>query len=379
MWVVAVAAGAVVLLTGWLPLHDAAHIAARVAPILGFLVAITVVAELADAAHVFDVAAGKAARLAGGRTLRLFALVAVLGALTTVVLSLDTTAVLLTPVVLSLAQQLDLDPVPFALAAVWLANTASLLLPVSNLTNLLAADRLHLTATDFAVRMALPELVAVAVTVAVIGIGHRRALTGRYLAPAPPPVADPALFRLAVGVCLAIVPVFVVGVPVQWPAAAGAAVLVAAFAVRRPGVLRWSLLPWRLVLLVLGLFLAVSAAGEHGLDTALAHGAGGSGSPLGVLRTAAVGAAASNAVDNLPAYLAVERVADGHTDQLLGLLLGTNLGPLVTVWASLASLLWRERCRARGVRIGAGRFALTGLVGVPLLLVAAWAALLVTS
>ena len=54
----------------------------------------------------------------------------------------DTTAVLVTPVVLALARQLDLDVALFAYTAVWLANTASLFLPVSNLTNLLALSAL---------------------------------------------------------------------------------------------------------------------------------------------------------------------------------------------------------------------------------------------
>jgi arsenical pump membrane protein len=379
VWVVAAVAGAVVLATGWLPWPDAADILSRVAPILGFLVAITVVAELADAASVFDVAATKAAQLARGRTVRLFALVAVLGTLTTIVLSLDTTAVLLTPVVLSMAQQLDLAPLPFALAAVWLANTASLLLPVSNLTNLLAVDRLHLSAAGFAARTGLAELAAVLVTVAVLGTRHRRALTRDFVVPSLAPPSDRVLFRLGVAVCVAIVPAFVAGVPVEWPAAGAAAVLVAAFAVRRRAALRWSLVPWRLVVIVIGLFLVVTAAGEHGLDTALAHAAGTSGGAVGVLRTAAVGAAASNAVNNLPAYLAVERVAAGHRDQLLGLLLGTNLGPLLTLWASLATLLWRERCLARGVRVSAREFALTGLIGLPVLLLASWGALVLAT
>ncbi|MFL6136423.1 MAG: ArsB/NhaD family transporter [Frankiaceae bacterium] len=220
--------------------------------------------------------------------------------------------------------------------------------------------------------------VTVAVTVAIIGLSHRRALSGRFLVPAPTVVADPVLLRLGAVACIAMVPAFVAGVPVQWPAAAAAGALALAFARRRPGALRWSLLPWRLVLLVMGLFLAVTAAGEHGLDAALGHAAGTSGSGVGVLRTAVVGAGASNVVNNLPAYLAVERVADGSTTQLLGLLVGTNVGPLVTLWASLATLLWRDRCLARGVRIGAGRFALTGLAGLPLLLGGAWAALLAT-
>jgi arsenical pump membrane protein len=39
------------------------------------------------------------------------------------------------------------------MVTVWLANTASLLLPVSNLTNVLAMRRLHLTPHEFFTRM----------------------------------------------------------------------------------------------------------------------------------------------------------------------------------------------------------------------------------
>ena len=138
IWKVSGLAGLLVLVTGILPWHDADDVLRRVAPILLFLAAVTVVAELADAAGVFDVAAHVAAGLGRGRVIVLWLLVVVLASVTTIVLSLDTTAVLLTPVVLALAAQLDLPPLPFAMTTVWLANTASLLLPVSNLTNLLA-------------------------------------------------------------------------------------------------------------------------------------------------------------------------------------------------------------------------------------------------
>ena len=99
------------------------------APILDFLVAITVLAERPEVAMVFDIAAREAVNLARGRTPGLFLLVAVPATVTTILLGLDTTAVLLTPVVLSLAAQLQLSPLPLAMVTVWLANTASLLLP----------------------------------------------------------------------------------------------------------------------------------------------------------------------------------------------------------------------------------------------------------
>jgi arsenical pump membrane protein len=153
MWRVGSVAALACLVTGLLPLDAAGDVTRRMAPILLFLIAITVLAELAEVAKVFDVAAMHSSRLAGGRMLTLFLLVAALATVTTVLLGLDTTAVLLTPVVLSLSIQLDLPPMPFALLTVWLANTASLLLPVSNLTNLLALNRLDLTPHEFAARM----------------------------------------------------------------------------------------------------------------------------------------------------------------------------------------------------------------------------------
>ncbi len=378
MWLIAALAGGICVATGALPWHDAVATTQRIGPILGFLVAITVVAELADVAQVFDVAATRAAKLARGRTPLLFCLVLLLGAFTTIVLSLDTTAVLLTPVVLALASRLRLSPLPFAMAAVWLANTASLLLPVSNLTNLLAVSRLHTSAVHFASRMWLPAVLSIAVTALVLGVAYRHDLRGHYPTPLPVELRDPVLFRVCAVVCVAVAPFFVSGIPVWMTATAAALLLVVLFTFRLSHALRISLLPWRLALLVEGLFLFIATLGVHGLDRLLGHLAGHSDSALGVLRTAGVGAGASNVFNNLPSYLALERVADGRHLQLYGLLLGTNLGPLALLWGSLATLLWRERCKARGVRIGAWEFARVGLVGVPALLVVSWAGLLVT-
>jgi arsenical pump membrane protein len=378
VWLIAALAGTVCVATGALPWHDAVSTTDRVGPILGFLAAITVVAELADAAQVFDVAAHRAAKLGRGHTRALFCLVLLLGALTTIVLSLDTTAVLLTPVVLALAARLDLPPVPFAMAAAWLSNTASLLLPVSNLTNLLAVGQLRTSALEFASRMWLPALVSILITAAVLNIAYRRELRGRYAAPGPLDIADPWLFRLSALVCVTVAPFFVTPIPVWISATVAAGLLAAVFTLRAPSSLKISLLPWRLLLLVEGLFLFIATLGRHGLDDLLGHLAGHSGSALGVLRTAGVGAAASNLANNLPSYLALERVTDGRHDQLLGLLLGTNLGPLVLLWGSLATLLWRERCRVRGVHVRAWEFARLGIVGVPVLVLASWGSLLLT-
>ncbi|RMI28401.1 ArsB/NhaD family transporter [Nocardia stercoris] len=371
MWVILVGLATLALVTGWLPSADAVDIGVlRAGPILVFLVAVTVLAELADAAGVFDAAARACARLARGRVWALFGLIAVLAALVTVGMSLDTTAVLLTPVVLTVTRRLGLPPMPFVVLVVWLANTASLLLPVSNLTNLLAQQHTGISSIAFAGQMAAPAVVAVAITVGYLALIFRRDLTGRYSVPAAVRSADVVTFRVCAASCLGFAGAVAAGVA-PWAAAVVAAIITAAvFALREPARLDRSLLPWRLVLTTEAMFLVVATITRHGLGSVLAHLAGDSGAA-----TTATAAVSSNVVNNLPAYLAMEGAAGHDHTRLFDALLGTNLGPLVTMWGSLATLLWAERCRAHGIRIAPAKFAALGLGGVPVLLLGSWAAL----
>ena len=102
---VAVLASAVVLATGALSLDAAGELLGRTWSVLVFLLAAAVLASLAGVAGVFEVAAVWAAHHGGGRTWRLWLLVVGIATAATVALSLDTTAVLLTPVVLALARR----------------------------------------------------------------------------------------------------------------------------------------------------------------------------------------------------------------------------------------------------------------------------------
>lgn len=372
MWWLSALGGVVVLATGLLSPQEAGAVIDRIAAVLVFLVAVTVIAGLADAAKVFEVAAREAAHLGRGRAWRLWLLVVTLATALTVVLSLDTCAVLLTPVVLAMARQLDIPPKLFAFTTVWLAGTASLLLPVSNLTNLLALHRfgqLGLGLRDYVGLSWRPAITAVVITVAVLALLFHRDLRRTYVVPETPGVEDKLLFWGAAGVCVALGPAFVSGVEVAYPATAGALILVVLFAVRRRPELRWSLIPWRLVITVVGLFLVVSALTAHGLEALLRQVAGTSGNGLlADLRLTATAAIGANAVDNLPAYLAAEPVAASDGSRMTALLIGVNCGCLLTLWGSLATLLWRDRCVAAGIHISWWSFLWRGLILTPLVL-----------
>ncbi len=367
--------GAVLIVTGVLPATDALAVADRVWPILLFVVAITIVTELAAEAELFRIVAERAARWGLGRSWLLWLLVVLIAVISTVFLSLDTTAVLLTPVVVLLARHVGLPPLPFALTTVWLANTASLLLPVSNLTNLLAQHALGgISPFAFAALMALPALVAALVPVLVLLVVYRRQLFTRYQPDEPERATDRVLLIASGVVVLLLLPALVSGVPVWIPAVAGAVILGAFFAVRRRSVLRFGLIPWQLVLLASGLFLVIEAAHSLGLPALLTALAGHGQDPLSLLRLAGSAAAGANVVNNLPAYLAFESIADSPV-RIAAVLIGVNAGCLITPWASLATLLWHDRLKALDVEISWGKYIALGLVVAPLTVVAATLAL----
>ncbi len=124
-----------------------------------------------------------------------------------------------------------------------------------------------------------------------------------------------------------------------------------------------------------GLFLVVQTVDRYGLGRLLGSVVGADTGARGVARAATLGAVLSNAINNLPAYVAGEAVVR-NSDQLLGLLIATNVSPLVTPWASLAIIIWYERCRCAGIRIAWGPFVATGAVTAIVTLLAAEGALL---
>ncbi len=111
---------------------------------------------------------------------------------------------------------MGISPLPFAMTTLWLANTASLLLPVSNLSNLLSLhhfDALGVGHAGYVRLAAAPALAAVVVTLVVLWVFNRKDLRGRYEPDAPPEPHDAVMLRIAGGVCVAVGPFFALGLP----------------------------------------------------------------------------------------------------------------------------------------------------------------------
>jgi len=350
----------------------------HIVSVLIFLIAITVVAELADSAGVFTAAAALAARLGRGRVWLLWLATSLVATMSTIFLSLDTTAVLLTPVVVTMAVRLGIPALPFAMTTVWLANTASLLLPVSNLTNLLALPSFGAIGIGYHGMVGWtwrPALVAIGVTVVTLAAMFRRSLRGTYAHVPVERPADRVRFTVAATVCVALAVTLASGVNVVYPAATAALLLAIVTAIRSRAALSWRLLPVRAVALATVLFTVVGVAGQLGLTRVLTALLPGGSDPAALFGLGFSSALGANLVDNLPAFFAVLPVADDHPARLVAVLIGTNVAPIVTMWASLANILWRQRCSRAGLEISRLGFAVRGAVLAPILTAACLAAL----
>lgn len=378
-------AAAATLTTGILGGSEVEEVLRRLGPVVLFLVTILVVGDVCARAGVFVAAAERVRSASGGRPVRLFTGVFLLAAAVTAVLSLDATVVLLTPVVVVAAAAAGTSTRPGAHACLRMANSASLLLPVSNLTNLLAMPHLDLTFGQFAVTMA-PVLAAVLV----VEYGVLRLLFRRPLAaPATPdaPVARPTPLEPVPLVVVALMLVgFAVGSPLGvepcWISGVAAVVLVAWARHRR-------LVTWRqaghaahpaFAVFVLCLGLVVEALSVGFLGDLVADLVPGGTSWLDLVAIAVLATVLANLLTNLSAtLLLVPLLAPLGDTAVLAALLGLNIGSGLTYTGSLANLLWRRTLVRIGDAPSLRELHRVSLVATPLSLVVAVTVLAATA
>ena len=344
--VVAIPAAALLLALGVLPLNQAGTEARSLGPTIGFLAAVLVLANLCDRHGLFEAAGSWMASGSRGRPISLLALVFAVASVVTAVLSLDATVVLLTPVVFATVARLRLRAKPHVYACTHLANSASLLLPVSNLTNLLAFGASGLSFARFGATMALPWLAAIGVEWLVLRRFFAGDLVGhgaiKEVRPLPIPVFAATVLALT------LVGFFVTSafnVSPAFAALGGSLVLaVPALARRRTSigeVVQAIDVPFLAFVLALG--LVVKAISIHGLGSVVTHVVPGGAGLGSLLLIAVVAAVLANVINNLPAaLLLLPAVSGAGAGPVLAVLIGVNTGPNLTYVGSLATLLWRR-------------------------------------
>jgi arsenical pump membrane protein len=312
------------------------------------------IGSVAAADGLFEAIGARLARAPVSPRVLLVALLGLVAAVTAV-LNLDTSVVFLTPVLVHAARTRGLDERPFLYGSVFMSNSASLLLPGSNLTNLLVLRHNPIGGAAFATRMMPAWLVACALTAAFLALAYRLEDGAHDERRLPPRLrfdlgASAILAAAALVLALpnAALPVLALGL--------------AATALRR--------LRPRLDLRALALLFALTV----GLGT-LARLWDWPAQLLassGETATAAVAALGSLLVNNLPAAVLLSAQPPPHPAALL---LGLDLGPNLAVTGSLSAVLWLQAARAVNANASIATYTKLGALLAPLTLAGTLAAL----
>jgi len=344
------------------------------------LIALFILSEALDANGFFVWAARRLARLAGGSGWRLYALTLLLTTGVAALLANDGAVLMLTPIFAKLLAQIYPEArlrLPFLFAAGFFADAMSGLFIPSNLTNIIIADAAHLSVLQSVAWTALPTLAAFVVAGGAFALRFRARLRARFDVSV---VGDPseaikdrgvfwvgwvALSALVVGYAVA----GAVGAPVSLVAGVVAVGMLALVAARRLRSVRAAVTaaPWSVLVYAMGMFVVITAAYRAGalasLTDPLRAGVVASAGAPGAIGAGALAAALAAGVNNLPAALigvlslrAVGGIGAASTVAIYAILLGVDIGPKLTPFGSLATLLWLGILERHGQHISWGHY-----------------------
>jgi arsenical pump membrane protein len=322
---------------------------------------------VADEDGLFSAAGQRLAAVTSGGVV-LYAGVVVLVAAVTALLNLDTSVAFLTPVLVYTARRRGGGEAPLLYGCLLLSNAASLLLPGSNLTNLIVLGHFRLSGGTFLGRMAPAWAAAVVVTAVVVGVVERRSIRVHAEVHEDRDRVRSSLGVISVAAVTALVvmlrspalPVLLVGV-------VATAVRSAASRDRLARVVEVLGLPVLIGLFGLAVTLGTVGRAWSGPANLLAH--------LDLWSTAAVAMGTTVLVNNLPAASLLAARVPPHP---YAMLVGLNLGPNLFASGSLAWIIWLRAAHGAGARPSVAHASRLGVIAVPLSMGAALGVLALT-
>lgn len=363
-------------------------------------IAVIIISLLLDEAGFFEWAALHVARWGNGSGRKLFAFLVLLGAAVAALFANDGAALILTPIVMAMLLALRFSPaatLAFVMAAGFIADTASLPLVVSNLVNIVSADFFKVGFANYASGMVPVDIVAVAVTLAMLLFYFRREIPATYnvgeLKQPSDAIRDASTFKAGWWVLALLLIGFFglepLGIPISAIATAGAIVLLVV-AGRGHNIPTRKVLegaPWQVVIFSLGMYLVVYGLRNQGLTGYLAqilNYLAAHGVWVAALGTGLLTAFLSAGMNNMPTVLvgALSIDASNATGivreaMVFANVIGSDLGPKITPIGSLATLLWLHVLARKNVTITWGYYFRTGVVLTLPILVVTLAALAV--
>jgi arsenical pump membrane protein len=356
------------------------------ANVLLFFLGLMIISVVAEQAGFFTWCAYKSVKMAKGNGNLLLVIVFGLGALLTAFFSNDATALILTPIVFALVTRLKLNALPYVFACAFIANTASMLLPVSNPVNLLAVGKFEITLGEYLKFLLLPSILVIALNIAIFAIIFRKTINNvsSEAQPQEPVKVDKFFLAVTGGLsltALGYILVSIYGLPLSYPAVGGAIILLACgFRFRRLRMKKVTTgISWSIFVFIFALALLVKGLENAGviqflateLEKLASHG------PLQALFSVTLGTAIGSNLINNWSMMMVSVSSLGNLAQspgfdkvlVYGAIMGADLGPNIAILGSLSSMLWLVLLRQRGLNIHPLQYLKLGLIVTPLMLI----------
>lgn len=357
-------------------------------------IGIIILSLVLDEIGFFEWCALKMAKFSKADGVKMFVYSILLGALVSALFANDGAALILTPILLAKMRILKLNAktiLAFLLAGGFISDSASLPFVFSNLTNIVTANYFDIGFSEYLLNMYLPFIVSVIVTIVVLLIVLRKDIPKKVdidLLKDPDSVLkNKTLFYFSwVFLALLLVGYFigdVYDIPISVFALGGGLLFLTIstlFKTVEPiHIIKNA--PWQVVWFSLGLYIVVYGLKNAGLTnylTTILESLNTQGDFIAIMGTGFISAILSAFMNNMPTIMIMDIALKdiGNEAMIYANIIGCNLGPKMTPFGSLATLLWLHTLRQKGVTIGFWQYSKFGLIVTPPILFVVLLALL---
>lgn len=346
-------------------------------------IGIIIMSMVLDEIGFFEWCAIKMAKLSHGNGHLMFVYALLLGAFVSALFANDGAALILTPILLAKMRLLKLNAktiIAFLLAGGFISDSASLPFVFSNLTNIVTANYFNIGFVKYLSVMFVPFVVSVVISIVVLWLVLRKDIPKTIdvtLLKNPDEVlkSKPLFYASWLFLALLLVAYFIgdaYHLPISLFALGGAVLFLALASYMRAAraALTIKNAPWQVVWFSIGLYIVVYGLKNAGLTDYLAtilKDLSTHGDLVAIIATGFISAILSAIMNNMPTVMIMDIALVDIPNQALAYanIIGCNLGPKMTPFGSLATLLWLHVLAQKGVRIGFWEYSKFGLLVTP--------------
>lgn len=346
-------------------------------------IGIIILSLVLDEIGFFEWAALKMAKFSNGSGLKMFIYSILLGAFVSALFANDGAALILTPILLAKMRILQLNMktiIAFLLAGGFISDSASLPFVFSNLTNIVTANYFSIGFAQYFFDMIIPFIVSVIASTIFLWLILRKDIPKTVditlLKEPKSVIKNMKLFYFSWVFLALLLCAYFFGDAYDLPIsifALGGATIFLIIATISKSVEPLKIIkeaPWQVVWFSIGLYIVVYGLKNAGLTDYLAiilKELSLRGETIAVLGTGFIAAFLSAIMNNMPTIMIMDIALNDIQNQAMiyANIVGCNLGPKMTPFGSLATLLWLHVLAKKGVKISFAQYSKFGLIITP--------------